>query len=626
MSDSPGGGTLDTGMVLEGKWVILQLIGKGGMGEVYRAHQLNLKRDVAIKIISPEWLKSFDCDPEEMEISLDRFHREVQVMAQIVHPNVLQIFDQGSASIRSGEKELAIEYIAMEYVPGATLRDTMSDEGFYPEEDRTSEWLTAYFLPLLAGVGALHERGIVHRDLKPENVLLSAGTPKIADFGLASSCIAKPITRSAHVMGTPPYMPQEQFMDLRRTDHRADIYALGKILYEAIEGKMGPDQMPFKQARLKDPQEPFFRQLDALVQQATSEEKKDRLSSVEEFGQSIRNLLGTAQAPHETPPIVVTSRVPADKGSFQAVKWLVLGVVLVFVAIAGFFLVYERPVERVPSAPPISAPGSGGAPESSLEGKRLVEERPERAPQKPSLPTTVKGTDEAVLKLIAGGEIMLPENFVSGGTGQIRVESFYMDMAPVTNHQYVEFLNQMLAKIEAENGVVKSQGEIWMMLGQVKPGYEPIEFRDGRFHVSAAHHAACPVLRVTGYGAAAYAKYYGRRLPTDVEWYYAIEKGGSPAEPGSPSFESQRALPIPTPVMAYMPNSVGIRGLNANIGEWGLRHPQDASARDGEKVEYVILGEIFKQKKEQAVLPAPLPRHPWEAFDKVGFRCVGEAD
>lgn len=625
MSDSPSG-TLETGMVLEGKWVILGLIGKGGMGEVYRAHQLNLKRDVAIKIVSPEWLKSFDCDPEEIESSLDRFHREVQVMAQIVHPNILQIFDQGSASVRAGEEDLAIEYIVMEYVPGATLRDTMSEEGFYPEEDRTREWLTAYFLPLLAGMEALHERGIVHRDLKPENVLLSGSTPKIADFGLARSCIAKPITRSAHVMGTPPYMPQEQFMDLRRTDHRADIYALGKILYEALEGKMGPDQMPFKQARLKSPQEPFFQQLDALIQLTTREDKKDRLSSIEEFSRSIRSLLGTVKVPQEPPPIGSTSGIPAGKGYQQLVKWIAAGGVLFFIAVVGFFLVHERTVERVPSSPPISAPGGAGTPETELEGKQLVEKKPAQVPQKPALPTTVTGTDEAVLKFIAGGEMTLPENVASGRPRQLTVESLYMDMGPVTNHQYVEFLNQMLAKIKVESGLVKSEGEIWMMLGEVKPGYEPIEFRDGRFHLRAAHHAACPVLHVTGYGASAYAKYYGRRLPTDVEWYYAIEKGGSPAKPGSPSFESQRALPIPTPVMAYQSNSLGIRGLNANIGEWGVSHPDSASAKEGEKVEYVILGEIFKEKIEQSVLPAPLPRHPWEAFDKVGFRCVREVD
>jgi serine/threonine-protein kinase len=112
---------LETGTVLNDKWVILELLGKGGMGEVYRAHQLNLKRDVAIKVISREWLQTLEDDVEEIEIGLQRFRREVQAMSQIRHPNVLQIFDYGcSTSINKNGIDVPIEYIVMEYVPGAT--------------------------------------------------------------------------------------------------------------------------------------------------------------------------------------------------------------------------------------------------------------------------------------------------------------------------------------------------------------------------------------------------------------------------------------------------------------------------------------------------------------------------
>ena len=92
--------------MLNDKWVILELIGKGGMGEVYRAHQLNLKRDVAIKVISREWLQTLEDDVEEIEIGLQRFRREVQAMSQIRHPNVLQIFDYGSDSIKKDGEDV----------------------------------------------------------------------------------------------------------------------------------------------------------------------------------------------------------------------------------------------------------------------------------------------------------------------------------------------------------------------------------------------------------------------------------------------------------------------------------------------------------------------------------------
>ncbi|MBW2107751.1 MAG: serine/threonine protein kinase, partial [Deltaproteobacteria bacterium] len=225
--------TLEVGTVLDEKWVILEFIAKGGMGEVYRAHQVNLKRDVVIKVISTTWLEACEDDEKVRETGILRFRNEVQAMAHVRHPNILQIYDYGSVQLK-GDDAAPVEYIAMEYVPGGTLRETMSEEGFYPQEDLTKDWLIHLFFPVLGGVEAMHDLGIIHRDLKPENVLLDNGIPKIADFGLARSCKLKPVTQSIDAKGTPPYMSPEQFFDLKRTDPRADVYALGKILYEAV--------------------------------------------------------------------------------------------------------------------------------------------------------------------------------------------------------------------------------------------------------------------------------------------------------------------------------------------------------------------------------------------------------
>ena len=200
----------EPGHVLNNKWVILELIGKGAMGEIYLAHQLNLKRDVAIKVVSEELLKDFEDDPDEIENSFQRFKREVHAMARVRHPNVLQIFDYGSAVIHREAGDCPVEFIAMEYIPGDTLRFTMSEEGFYPEQDLTKDWLEAYFLPVLDGIKAIHDLDIVHRDIKPENILMDGNTPKIADFGLARSCASETCHtvhgckrhRSLHVSGT----------------------------------------------------------------------------------------------------------------------------------------------------------------------------------------------------------------------------------------------------------------------------------------------------------------------------------------------------------------------------------------------------------------------------------------
>ena len=101
----------EPGNVLNNKWVILELIGKGAMGEIYLAHQLNLKRDVAIKVVSEELLKDFEDDPDEIETSFQRFKREVHAMARVRHPNVLQIFDYGSAVIQKETDDCTVEFI-----------------------------------------------------------------------------------------------------------------------------------------------------------------------------------------------------------------------------------------------------------------------------------------------------------------------------------------------------------------------------------------------------------------------------------------------------------------------------------------------------------------------------------
>jgi len=615
--------SLDLGTVFDGKWVILELIGKGGMGEVYRAHQINLKRDVAIKIVSQEWLRSFDCDTQEIESSIERFRREVQVMAQVRHPNALQIFDYGSTRLLKDERMVFVEYIAMEYVPGATLRATMSEEGFQPEEDRMREWLSTYFLPLLDGIRALHELGIVHRDLKPENVLLAGKVPKIADFGLATSCSVKPITRSAHIMGTPQYMAVEQFMDLKRTDSRGDIYSLGKMLYEAASGKIGPDQIPFKQASLKDPVGPFYEGLDRIIRIATADAKEERFASVEDLKTAIQSLLNGPPGESVLPPAALPAEKISGEDTGESRPWLVkaalafvVGVVVVFVVILLYkefegsrqaitpTVVQSEPARTVGNAVPAARDPARQLPSARIEHKTKI------------------GRDEAVLHLVPGGVVPLPRGFRNGAATKVAVESFYMDETPVTNHQYVDFLNKNLSDISVSNGVVQNKGEILLLLGEVAPGYEPIVFRDGKFHLGMAHHAACPVLRVTAHGASAYARFYGRRLPTVSEWLRAlgVSPEGREAEKGI--FPEEKDLPIPSPVLEYKPNIYGIRGLNANIGEWGFESRPTSVRGDDGQAEYEILGGIPGDVRAKSGIAAPLSRHPWEAFEKVGFRCV----
>jgi len=645
--------SLEIGTILNDKWVILEFVGRGGMGEVYRAHQLNLKRDVAIKVISREWLESLDNDEEELLSGLQRFRNEMQAMAQVRHSNILSIFDYGSFSEQGSMREDPLEYIAMEYLHGGTLRSTMSDEGFYPEEGLVREWLRDYFLPVLDGLEALHDAGIVHRDIKPENILLDGKTPKIADFGLAHSHMLQPLTQSADMKGTPAYMPPEQFMDFRRTDERADIYALGKILYEAVDGRVRANTIPFKQARLKDTNSPFFEKLDGIIQKATAEEKESRTGSVKVLRNALMEVLGSV-VHEESGRMASGSSVSNPFPQIFSVhrKWF-LGSFIATATFTALVLIWF-----------VGNPGKLSKISSHLKGANPGTVRTEPViPLKPgasaqsspvSMAKTLSGEDGVSLHLVPGGTLTVP--FGSGYAAEqpVTVEPFYMDETLVTNHQYVDFLNQVISQIRVEENVVKSKGKIWLFLGEALEGYEPIMYRGGRFHINKPAHASCPVIRVTAYGAFAYADFHGRRLPTAQEWVYAVLTGGkaknSQPEPtvqprtDKPNWESMndmmemmrgtgqeaKAPPptrpeaphFPAPVLTSEPDAFGISGLNENISEWGTMSGRASGNTKGDKSEYVILGGFYSGTKKGSMLPKPLPRKPWEAFEEVSFRTV----
>src|SRR5271170_2111504 len=214
-----------------GPYEIVSLVGAGGMGEVYRARDSRLRRDVAVKILPP----SFSQDAERLR----RFEQEVRVVGALNHPNILAIYDTGSYN--------GAPYLVSELLEGDTLRKHM--EGSSLPQRKAID----YGVQISRGLAAAHEKGVVHRDLKPDNIfVLSDGRIKILDFGLAKLTREDPLgsatpelqtmdhpqsnTVPGQVLGTVGYMSPEQVRG-QATDHRTDIFALGAILYEMFTGK-----------------------------------------------------------------------------------------------------------------------------------------------------------------------------------------------------------------------------------------------------------------------------------------------------------------------------------------------------------------------------------------------------
>src|SRR5438067_10482042 len=207
-----------------GHYRVLELIGSGGMGEVYRARDERLGRDVALKLI-----RSASADNADR---LRRFELEARAAAALNHPNILSIYDVGF--------EDSVPYIVSELLQGKTLRQRLS-EGRIPFSEASN-----YALQIAQGLTAAHERHIVHRDLKPENLFLTEeGRVKILDFGVAklqpppsddrSVETLTTVTKTGAVVGTVAYMSPEQLRG-KSVDHRSDIFSFGAILYEMLAG------------------------------------------------------------------------------------------------------------------------------------------------------------------------------------------------------------------------------------------------------------------------------------------------------------------------------------------------------------------------------------------------------
>lgn len=204
-----------------GRYDIRYPIGKGGMAEVYLAHDIELKRDVCLKLMSASFLGDKDL--------IARFHREAEATARLSHPHIIPIYDYGLAP--TGQP-----FFAMEYVPGGTLHDLLKqahEQGAWLPAPHVLEWARQ----VADALTAVHAANMVHRDLKPSNILLRAnGTAVLADLGIVSVQTATRLTLEGKQPGTPAYMSPEQARG-QRLDNRSDIYSLGIILYELLAAK-----------------------------------------------------------------------------------------------------------------------------------------------------------------------------------------------------------------------------------------------------------------------------------------------------------------------------------------------------------------------------------------------------
>lgn len=253
---------------------IQELIGGGGMGEVYRAVLTARGKMVAMKVVAGRLTR----DPEVTA----RFEAEVAALSQLSHDNVVRVLDHGETA--NGR-----HFLVMEYVDGCDLRRLLRAQKL--ETERALD----IFLKVCAGVAHAHKRGLVHRDIKPANILIGAdGTVKVADFGLAKTLVenstAYGFTQTRDTFGTPYYVAPEVTRSAGNADGRADIYALGVLLYELLTGTV-----PMGQFTPLSVKTGLNKKIDGIINHALADDPRRRLSSVAEMAASVEKILADHQ-------------------------------------------------------------------------------------------------------------------------------------------------------------------------------------------------------------------------------------------------------------------------------------------------------------------------------------------
>ena len=267
--------------LLDNRYARGELLGSGGMAEVYLAHDEVLDRDVALKVLSQRYT--------ENEEFVERFRREARNAAFLNHPHIVSVYDQGC----SGEKTY---YIAMEYITGGTLKDRILGEG-----PLAPDAAIELGLQVAQALGHAHEHGVIHRDIKSRNILLTeAGYAKVADFGIARAATATTTTsRSRLVLGTPGYISPEQAMG-KPVDPRSDLYSLGVVLYEMLTGSLpyggeSPLSMalkhvdePLRSPREVNPNVPAS--LNALTAKLLAKDPENRYASAGDLAEDLERV------------------------------------------------------------------------------------------------------------------------------------------------------------------------------------------------------------------------------------------------------------------------------------------------------------------------------------------------
>ena len=343
------------GDVIGDRYELDELVGRGGMSSVYKAHDRLLERDVALKVLHSHFL----ADEEYVE----RFRREARAVAQLSHPNIVTVIDRGEAD--------GHHFIVFEYVDGENLKELIRRVGPLPVRQAVQ-----LALAVAEGLAFAHEHGLVHRDVKPQNVLLNGeGETKVTDFGIARSLdVEHGMTQTGTVMGTGDYLSPEQASGKPVTP-ATDVYSLGVVLWELLAGEVpfpGDNVVAVAMKHVNEPVPSLLERrpdvplrLAAAVERALEKDPRRRFASMRDFAAELRACLNELGAFDAEPTFIARSPVvrtspPHRARTRQRRSLFVLLALIAAAAIAAGVLALHGSKSPAGTSPPSGGGGSGG--------------------------------------------------------------------------------------------------------------------------------------------------------------------------------------------------------------------------------------------------------------------------
>ncbi|HEX8075356.1 MAG TPA: PASTA domain-containing protein [Thermoleophilaceae bacterium] len=394
------------GTVVDGRYSIRGRIGSGGMADVYLADDSHLGREVALKVLH----RRFARDQQFVE----RFRREASAAAGLQHPNVVSVYDRGEHD--------GTYYIAMENLPGRTLRDVIQQEAPLDQERAIH-----YGLQILQAAGFAHRRGIVHRDFKPHNVIVAPDESlKVTDFGIARAG-ASEMTETGSIMGTAQYLSPEQAQG-QQVDASSDLYSIGVMLYEMLAGRVpftGDSAVSIALKHVSEMPPPLHQlrtdvhpALEAAVMRALAKDPASRYADADEFAAALEHALAAVRSgtdgghteswPPMPPPLPLDERERRRRW-----PWVTLVLLLLAGGIAAAILVTRPDQVEVPDVVGQQAPNAAAKLIDARLKPRIVRRTSDRPPGTVIRQDPAAGTDVRKLSTV--------RLFVSSGPGMTTV-------------------------------------------------------------------------------------------------------------------------------------------------------------------------------------------------------------